>query len=443
MAWTVQQTNTDAQSATTDDTPLEVASITFTPTAGHYLIIASCEVNDDDDFNGQFIDLVTNDAVIVAEQMILQQELTNWEPSVLMYEAYLPNASIKFSLYIESLSGIANLSARHRRIVILRLDDQSSFAPTTDQHRNKLGDHTEANSDGSSASTSTSYTAKTTLTFTPPAAGYYLVMASAEFQVDTASLGGSVKLDYDTDTLLAETVLIPQEATNWEPIFLMLQPIYLTAASHTFRVSFLSNTAGFNVDIRDARIVAIPLTGTASIEALGNTAGLIDLEGLGRSTTAGQIDAVSFFTFSTAAGTIDLIGLAKMTTAGQIVLEAIPKSTTAGRLDLATRTAKVTGLSPCGTSEALPIVFVWTIPANVDNKAVNFHFQYADDSGFSTNLVEKKSQIDSGFEFWDGDSWEPVPVTGVTSTYYGNQARISLSPSAGLKYWRVRGGHAA
>jgi hypothetical protein len=62
------------------------------------------------------------------------------------------------------------------------------------------------------------------------------------------------------------------------------------------------------------------------------------------------------------------------------------------------------------------------------------------DATFNDLEEDLYSFRDSGFEYWDGDSWEPYPVEGVGSAYYGNQARIQLNLSLGAKYWRVRGG---
>jgi hypothetical protein len=64
------------------------------------------------------------------------------------------------------------------------------------------------------------------------------------------------------------------------------------------------------------------------------------------------------------------------------------------------------------------------------------------DSFDSVNLRSHDSySSQAGWEYYDGDSWEPVPSTGVLTTYAGNPARYTLqSPlTAGLWYRRVRG----
>lgn len=182
--------------------------------------------------------------------------------------------------------------------------------------------------------------------------------------------------------------------------------------------------------------------GTSAAEVESTTAGQILLESLSRSTTAGQIESISFFTFDTSAGQIFLESHSKATTAGQIVLETADQfSVTAGQITIRTRTNKVILVSPLSGFEATPVTFVWECPDNVDNKAVQFHIQVDNNSDFSSPLHEKKSSVDSGFEYWDGDSWETVPVTGVPSAYYGNDVRIQLAFSVNeVVYWRVRGG---
>lgn len=182
--------------------------------------------------------------------------------------------------------------------------------------------------------------------------------------------------------------------------------------------------------------------GTSASEAESTTAGQILTESLSRSTTAGQIDSISFYTFDTSAGQIFLESHSRATTAGQIVLETADQfSVTAGQITIRTRTNKVILVSPLSGFEATPVTFVWECPDNVDNKAVQFHIQVDNNSDFSSPLHEKKSSVDSGFEYWDGDSWETVPVTGVPAAYYGNDVRIQLPFSVNeVVYWRVRGG---
>lgn len=91
-----------------------------------------------------------------------------------------------------------------------------------------------------------------------------------------------------------------------------------------------------------------------------------------------------------------------------------------------------------GTS---PVTFVWKIPTGANNRPVHAHIQIdktSDDFGdLEKDLYSYK---DAGFEYYNGTDWVAYPITGVTSDYYGNQARITLNLTTGWKYWRVRGG---
>jgi len=88
-----------------------------------------------------------------------------------------------------------------------------------------------------------------------------------------------------------------------------------------------------------------------------------------------------------------------------------------------------------------PVVLRWEIP--VCCKGRNMSCQVQVDNGigdFTTLERDMYSFRDSGFQYWDGDSWETYPEEGVSSGYYGNEARVQVSLATGeTKYWRVRG----
>lgn len=78
--------------------------------------------------------------------------------------------------------------------------------------------------------------------------------------------------------------------------------------------------------------------------------------------------------------------------------------------------------------------------------ARNMHFQIQLDTTItfdSPDLRAVNSLAESpGWEYWNGGSWVPVPVEGVSNTYAGNEARhtLQLPLAAGSWYRRVRGG---
>jgi len=90
-----------------------------------------------------------------------------------------------------------------------------------------------------------------------------------------------------------------------------------------------------------------------------------------------------------------------------------------------------------------PVYLTWIIPEVCDESNIHAHVQ-VDQTDDTFGDLEKNlfSFKDSGFQFWDGDSWETYPTNGVSSDYSGNQARVQVSLSEGTKHWRVRGGRA-
>jgi len=86
-----------------------------------------------------------------------------------------------------------------------------------------------------------------------------------------------------------------------------------------------------------------------------------------------------------------------------------------------------------------PTYFEWYIIPNRDSRNVCFQIQIDKTSdSFGDLELEKFSYKDSGFEYYDGASWLPVPTTGVSSTYVGNLARYGVLLTTGQKYWRVK-----
>jgi hypothetical protein len=102
---------------------------------------------------------------------------------------------------------------------------------------------------------------------------------------------------------------------------------------------------------------------------------------------------------------------------------------------------------------------VWTTPADlapIDTTPtlafntpvlpddMHFHIQLDKVETFDgPDLRNVKSNFDqTGWEYWDGDSWEPVPASGMPSSFGGNEARYIVSPPLGAGTWyrRVRAG---
>ena len=70
------------------------------------------------------------------------------------------------------------------------------------------------------------------------------------------------------------------------------------------------------------------------------------------------------------------------------------------------------------------------------------NIQLARDSSFNDLLLDVYSfrpESNTVFEYYDGSSWVPLTTSGLSSSYYGNNVRVTVSDvEGGLKYWRVR-----
>jgi len=92
------------------------------------------------------------------------------------------------------------------------------------------------------------------------------------------------------------------------------------------------------------------------------------------------------------------------------------------------------------TIENSPVYFVWEIPTCCKNRNMHAHIQIdKTDNTFGDLEKDLSSYRDSNFEYWDGGAWQPYPIAGVTSVYYGNQARVQVILTNGDKYWKVKG----
>ena len=131
----------------------------------------------------------------------------------------------------------------------------------------------------------------------------------------------------------------------------------------------------------------------------------------------------------------------KTITADAILQAAQSKSITADA-DIG-RIGRCTWVSPAdGVNMSTLPVLVFIMPDSVGN--MHFHLQLDTVDTFdSGDLREFKTNHSlTGWEYYDGDSWEPFPAAGVPNTYSGNQARYTVQTDLTLTTWyrRVRGG---
>ena len=85
-----------------------------------------------------------------------------------------------------------------------------------------------------------------------------------------------------------------------------------------------------------------------------------------------------------------------------------------------------------------PITFKWKIPSDSSNRSIFAHLEVdKTDNTFNDLEVNTYSYQGSGFEYWNGSAWVSYPDTGVTSAYYGNEARYITNLTTGKKFWKV------
>ena len=112
-----------------------------------------------------------------------------------------------------------------------------------------------AESETRTTTTSTTYQDKTTLTFTPASTGDYIILASATLDGSSASYDYRAQLTID-GTAYSTTNIETNLATNRE-LWFVLKKVNLSAASHTIKIQYSSESSAGTTGIADARIVAI------------------------------------------------------------------------------------------------------------------------------------------------------------------------------------------
>lgn len=92
-------------------------------------------------------------------------------------------------------------------------------------------------------------------------------------------------------------------------------------------------------------------------------------------------------------------------------------------------------------SETSPVYMVFTTTGQ-DEGGGKKHFEINIDKtsdAFGDLEIDTDSYTSqTNWEFWDGDSWEPMPAAGMDSAYFGNNVRYQATLTASNKWWRVR-----
>ncbi len=235
---------TEGEQAITSGTYVDVASKTFTPSAaGVYLILATAEVN------------AASTAYSISTRLEIDGEpkdtmVTEGE-AITDYEVFAAHNVTALSATPHTVNIQASrettgtMYIRRARITAVRLTDYY--------------DYQTSGSEQLSSTTSTTWVDKTTLTFTPSTQGDYLVIATAEISLNTASAGIQPAIDFTMDgAQIGYWQAGLSDATDFLAFAAMVN-VSLSAVSHTFKISYRTTNAFFMASIRDARIVAVRL----------------------------------------------------------------------------------------------------------------------------------------------------------------------------------------
>lgn len=85
--------------------------------------------------------------------------------------------------------------------------------------------------------------------------------------------------------------------------------------------------------------------------------------------------------------------------------------------------------------------YAFLIPGLAGDMHFEMQFDRADTFDTAALQVFKSHAVLTGWQYWDGDSWESVPQAGVSPSFAGNEARLTTTAlGGGFWYRRVRAG---
>jgi len=123
-----------------------------------------------------------------------------------------------------------------------------------------------AETDTESTTKSTSYQEKAALTFMPESAGAYLIVGTAELRGSSSSYSVLARLTVD-GVSCADLTAEPEETGIYINHFATQKIVNLTAASHTIKLQYRSESTNASAYARRARILAIPVSSYEAQEA--------------------------------------------------------------------------------------------------------------------------------------------------------------------------------
>jgi hypothetical protein len=162
-------------------------------------------------------------------------------------------------------------------LVLSLLDFPGLFLSDLDRAEAAYNSIRYAETEAESSTRSTSYQDKATLTFTPESPGAYLIVGTAELRGSSSSYSVLARLTVD-GVSYADLTGEPEETGIYVNHFATQKIVNLTAASHTIKIQYRSESTLAYAYARRARITAIPLNSyesqdSASTQTVNSTYG--------------------------------------------------------------------------------------------------------------------------------------------------------------------------
>jgi|GEM_PF-3590980 len=251
---TFYENTSEDLSETTSTSYVDKLSLTLpsTATAGDYLVIGTAEFTGSSTSYSTYVRLLDDTGATTVAEGLREPTVatTHFYTFAAITRKTLSSFPHTFKIQYYTESG-ATAYIKRARLTAVKIDDLGAD--------NQFGEVVAATS-----TTATTYQDKVTLTFTPSAAGDYIVAASAMVKSTTVSAGDELyaRLYWVTAAAdLGEKVYLPKDGTDYVTFFTMTK-VSLDTSSQTFKIQFKCGTGGPTVYIREARIFAVRLPAT-------------------------------------------------------------------------------------------------------------------------------------------------------------------------------------
>jgi hypothetical protein len=232
-----------ATSSTTSVAYQDKVSISFTPqVTADFVIIATAEVQGSSTSYQAKARLTVN-STTHQELAYRVKDTTDWYPFSGLKRLTL-NGGTNYEIKIQFSTNNAAGTARIRNAGLIILSLQSEYAE----------------SEALSTTSNTNWEDKTTLTFTPPSNGDYLVIATANYRGSSTSYNVYIRLVQDGTIIDADASGRPGSGTTANYYTLgVMRKVTLDTSQHNFKIQYCSSSSSGIAGINYAHIVAIKL----------------------------------------------------------------------------------------------------------------------------------------------------------------------------------------